>query len=246
MMIKIECSHFTHKGQRSRNEDFLCHLINNTWGLFIVADGLGGHQMGDWASETFSKWLIHYGELHLNNFLRPPHVNIQKVILNAYQHFIQDIQIKFSNKDPRTTFALVWIFSSGWVSAHVGDSRIYWIRQGKRIWQSRDHSLVQQLIEQGKVPVEQRKDHPGKAVLTRSIGRFEPPRPYIHVFPSLTPDDTLLVCSDGFWENLKDEHISMMGYTQDLTQLMNTITFPWCNPPHPFQDNLSAQLIRIR
>ncbi len=191
---------------RPCNEDSL--LIVPEVGLFAVADGLGGLDAGDVASSTA---LAHLHDLSRSQYAAegadsgdtPARLaaTIAAVNSRTYEHRLA------LGKNMATTLALVQFESDAVVAAHVGDSRIYHWHEGTLSQVSRDHSLVNQLCEQGALTVSQAKQSPQRHIITRAIGA-EP-----NVLPSIkriavAPGDMLLLCTDGLTSMVEDADIA--------------------------------------
>ena len=191
---------------RSCNEDSL--LILPEVGLFAVADGLGGLDAGDVASSTA---LAHLHDLCRSQYavggadggdpLPWLDATIAAVNSRTYEHRMA------LGKNMATTLALVQLESDAILAAHVGDSRIYHWHEGTLTQVTRDHSLVNQLCEQGALTASQAKQSPQRHIITRAIGA-EP-----NVLPSIkrvavAPGDMLLLCTDGLTSMVGDADIA--------------------------------------
>ena len=213
----VGCSQSTGM-QRSHNEDSL-FCMNTTmtsepnnmpFGLFIVADGMGGHQHGEIASAIAVRALSGYilGKLCAPIFSyksSPPSASIQEImsqgILDAHRIILKDVQ------GGGTTLSAALLRGDQMTIAHVGDSRVYSIAANGEIQVlTRDHSLVRRLIELGQITEEEAINHPQRNVLYRALGQGEPFEPDVSTYPIL-PGGYLLICSDGLWGVVPDEAI---------------------------------------
>lgn len=205
--------------QRDHNEDSLFTLTttmssedsNMPFGLYIVADGMGGHQHGELASAAAVRVLGTHtiGELYAPLFSpnpTPPSASIQEImddgVQAAHRQILREVQ------GGGTTLTAVLIRGEQMTLAHVGDSRAYAISEdGKMEVLTRDHSLVQRLVELGQITDEEAAVHPQKNVLYRALGQGEPFTPDISTLP--TPQSGyLMICSDGLWGVVPEEQIS--------------------------------------
>lgn len=193
---------------RQNNEDavqFFSPTGDRQTGLAIVADGMGGHKAGEVASQTAVDTI---GELCLaGNFVNP-----QQTLVNAYleanrrifSHASADIDCRGMG----TTATTLMIAKGMGCYAHVGDSRLYRIRNLQIEQMTRDHTLVAQLLEYGMITPDQAKDHPNKNVLTNVLGTN--PEVVVDVSEVLFPiwiGDTFLLCSDGLFDKISDHEI---------------------------------------
>ena len=204
--------------QRDHNEDSLLTLTttlssednNMPFGLYIVADGMGGHQHGELASATAVRVLGAYaiGELYSPLFSphpTPPSTSIQEImdegVQAAHREILREVQ------GGGTTLTAIIIRGGQMTIAHVGDSRAYTVSEDGQVEVlTRDHSLVQRLVELGQITDEEAAVHPQKNVLYRALGQGEPFSPDIRTIP--TPQHGyLLICSDGLWGVVPEEQI---------------------------------------
>jgi serine/threonine protein phosphatase PrpC len=203
---------------RDKNEDALfthSSLIGASnaslpFGVFIVADGMGGHSHGEMASETavrtISSYLIDrlFTALYGNN-PTPPAESLQEIIKSA----IQEAHRKITKSAPGggTTVTAVITIGTQMTLAHVGDSRAYNVFLDGRMHQlTRDHSLVKRLEELGQITAEEAVNHPQKSMLYRALGQGDVPDPDVFT-ASIPQPGYLLLCSDGLWGVLSEDQI---------------------------------------
>ncbi len=196
--------------QRDHNEDALFTLTTNLasddaqlpFGLYIVADGMGGHQYGELASglavRAVSNMIIRKLFVPIYS-TRPSSPN--ESILEILNEAIQDAHQVVSREAPGggTTMTAVLIMGEQMTVAHVGDSRAYLLTsEGEFRPLTRDHSLVKRLVELGQITTDEAAYHPQRNVLYRALGQGEPVEADINTSP-LPRDSQLLICSDGLW-----------------------------------------------
>jgi protein phosphatase len=201
---------------RERNEDslyaiqsLLQHNVGQEWfGLFIVADGMGGHQKGEVASSlavrTAAECILKdiYLSYLTNNNQGAANRPINEVLITAVEKANTVVQEVVPDGGTTLTIALVMGHSA--YIAHVGDSRVYWFNQGTLKQVTKDHSLVQRLVELGQETAEGALTHPQRNVLYRAIGQGTAMEVDIYV-QHLPPGSSLLLCSDGLWGPVKNE-----------------------------------------
>ncbi len=204
--------------QRSLNEDTVFHQTvptpANTWlGLYMVCDGLGGHQAGEVASQLAvdtiadeASKLIFDQATTTGNFTRPSAVTLQQFVKSAILKANDNI-INYANSHRRqagnlgTTITLALIYENAAYIANVGDSRTYLYRAGQVTQITRDHSVAAELVRLGKIEPDEMANHPQRNMLYRSLGMYEAGDLEIDMFEqSLEPGDRLLLCSDGLWQ----------------------------------------------
>ena len=195
-------------------------------GLFVVADGMGGHQAGDVASqlavETIKEelaWLLERSETEDTQPTMPNSGGNESVGENGKAQLQQRLELAigranqeittYAREHPAdagnlgTTVTCVLAENDQAAIANVGDSRTYLLRNGDLRQITEDHSYVARLVREGQLQPEQVFQHPRRNVITRSLGY----RPEVEVdswMEHLQPGDRLLLCSDGLWEMLRD------------------------------------------
>lgn len=176
--------------------------IGNIPNLFVVADGMGGHKAGDFASQ--------YAVEVLEERIREseemgPEAIITDAVKEVNRSIIEAAASDVSLNGMGTTLVVATIIEHTLYFANVGDSRLYLIRD--EIQQlSRDHSLVQEMVRLGGINQEEAKYHPDKNVITRAIGVKEDVEVDFFQY-RLQKGDTVLMCSDGLTDMLDDDEI---------------------------------------
>lgn len=173
--------------QRRANEDSL--LVRSP--LFVVADGMGGAQAGEVASsvavDTFRAGLQH-GE--------DPERSLVAQVEQANSRINELSHSNAEHAGMGTTITAVYVGERDVAIAHVGDSRAYCMRDGELLRLTDDHSLVDELIRQGKLTPEEAEEHPQRSVITRALGPEATVEVDVRSFRG-RPDDVYLLCSDG-------------------------------------------------
>lgn len=178
------------------------------FGLFIVADGMGGHHDGEKASALVTRTISSYVMKHI--FL--PMVSgdnanqgaISESLIKAVEKANADLNSKVP--DGGTTLSSCVVIAGMAHIAHVGDSRIYLIHRDQIEQMTRDHSLVQRLIELDQLTPEEAKEHPQHNVLYRALGQNETVE-VDTLTRRLPPGSRLLICSDGLWNLVPDQEM---------------------------------------
>lgn len=190
---------------RQVNQDYV-YTTDNPLGplpnLFVVADGMGGHQAGDYASK--------YTVEVLQRELKQSHEDdVEKALVAAIKTANREI-IKKASQDPHlkgmgTTVVAATIVNQMMYFANVGDSRLYLINQGI-IQLTKDHSLVEEMVRLGGIKPEEAKHHPDKNIITRAIGAKDSVDVdfYEH---RLKRGDIILMCTDGLSNMVEDEEL---------------------------------------
>ena len=174
------------------------HLPN----LFVVADGMGGHRAGDYAS----KYTVEVLERELK---RTDEEDVERALIQAVKvanhELIREAGTDEHLKGMGTTIVVATIINQMMYFANVGDSRLYLINQGI-LQLTKDHSLVEEMVRLGEMDKADAKDHPDKNIITRAVGVV--PELSVDFFEvELKPGDTVLMCSDGLTNMIEDEEI---------------------------------------
>ncbi len=183
---------------RARNEDAFLALPQH--GLWVVADGMGGHRNGALASRMIVEQLAELpGGSDLNLRVR----QLRRSLHDLNRRLTQEVTLVCGESDTVMGSTVVALLVEGDRAACVwaGDSRCYLWRSGNLYQISRDHSLYQQLIVEKQMSPEQAAAHPGAHALTRAVGASENLVLDVVDF-TVYPGDTLLLCSDGLYQNL--------------------------------------------
>jgi serine/threonine protein phosphatase PrpC len=241
--------------QRDHNEDALFAFSSSMveaesehiFGLFIIADGMGGHQHGEVASGTamriFSDFLIdHLYKPNLVSNERQENLDIQNILQEGVQK-VQETVLK-TVPGGGTTLTAAVVSGEKVIISHVGDSRAYFIFPDGRIEPlTHDHSLVQRLVDLGEITEDEAQEHNQRNVLYRAIGQNEPFEPDIKEFP-LPLSGYMLLCSDGLWGQVAAEKIKeIVLATPNLSLACNRLVGEANLAGGP--DNISAILVKF-
>ena len=205
--------------------------------LFIVADGMGGHKAGEFASRFTVETIV---ESVRTNEQKEPVRIIEEAIQTANRELIQKARQDETMAGMGTTVVVVTVIGDKAFVANVGDSRMYVI--GKEISQiTRDHSLVEEMVRMGELAKDAAKDHPDKNIITRAVGAAQDVD--VDFFEvELYPQDYILMCSDGLTNMVEDEDIrrivqSQRDVAERVEKLVETAN------DHGGQDNITVVVI---
>ena len=223
MIIKIKQPQaIWDKGQRGNQEDTIFPAIGRATAadrLFIVCDGMGGHEHGEVASGEFTKGLADFFARHANPDTPLTDDLLKEAIAYAYQQL--DKVDDGNYKKMGTTLTLIYIHRGGVTAAHIGDSRIYHVRPGKEnLYVSRDHSLVFDLYQSGEISFEEMKTYKHKNIITRAVQPGEDNRTHpdiIHI-TDIEKGDYFYLCSDGMIEQMDDDEILRLLSSSDSNE----------------------------
>ena len=208
----------THKGmKRDGNEDSFCVLIENdspaySSGLMIVADGMGGHQAGEVASSMAVEGVVKLFDVFLSNENDSFDKNIKyatSFLVNSIEKVNSDIYKASKNPETEgmgTTLSALLFIGNVALVGHVGDSRIYLLRNNELTQITIDHTWVESEVTQGRLTSEEAMNHPMRNILSRAIGNNDKVKVDTYII-NLKLDDRILFCSDGLNSMLEDSII---------------------------------------
>lgn len=202
--MRMDTAGVSKPGGRKNNQDSYGFELVDHGGCWVVADGLGGHAGGEMASRMAVA-------IVLEQFKAAPETAAQ-TLAACFQNVQAAIQQKaaedFSLAGMRTTLVMLTCSHEKAVWGHVGDSRLYWFRQGHVLQQTRDHSVPQMLVDAGKISFQEIRGHEDQNRLTRAMGQEGEIRPTL--LPELFPvqeGDAALLCSDGVWTYVLEQEM---------------------------------------
>jgi protein phosphatase len=194
---------------RSGNEDSFFAHASKERGLFIVADGMGGHAAGEVASEMAVQ-IVARELQNLQDVGNSSARNVVGTALRDANHAIYERTIAESDKQGMGTTASVLVVSPGrYLIGQVGDSRIYMLRDGALKQLTKDHSYVQEQVDAGFLTPEQARYHPYSNVITRCVGASDDVEPDTYV-GELRDGDVFLVASDGLTGMVDDRRLQQL------------------------------------
>lgn len=246
-MLQLEADGLTDAGPRETNEDSIgCFApseplaLERKGYLYVVADGLGGHNAGEVASSAA------VATLREEYYSPSNHTRIEPALRQALQaanlkiHELTHRHAEYRSME--TTLSAIAIAGSTAYIAHIGDSRIYHWRAGKLVQLTSDHSEAAELVRLRILKPERVRDHPGRNVLTRTLGSRLIPRPDYLRQPMLA-GDKFVMCTDGLWSELEDQEISDVLAEADPSaacrELLNRVLSRDCS------DNVSVQVVKV-
>lgn len=206
--MRLDVAILSRPGGRERNEDACGHWNSGRHFAGVVADGAGGHGGGDVASRLAVREAL--GRFSHESSLDPAH--LRDVLLEASRAIVAQRGAVPGGSDMHTTAVMLALDLLGgtasWVNA--GDSRLYGFRGGARFVQSRDHSVVQSMVEAGLLAEGEVRAHPLRNELYSALGRDESELEIGTAGEPIrvAPGDAFLLCTDGLWEFVQDETLA--------------------------------------
>lgn len=230
-------------GERRRiNQDYVyCSetAVGILPNLFVVADGMGGHNAGDYASRFCVEFFRQ--KIEESNIVSPVPA-IRAALAETNRALLGEARRQIDLEGMGTTFVVATILDKEMFVANIGDSRLYVIRdEMKQI--TEDHSLVEAMVKTGEIKRSEARVHPNKNIITRALGANEEVEPdFFEV--SLKEGDIVLMCSDGLTNMLEDETIEqILRENEDLEAAAATLVM------HANQnggkDNIAIIIIKV-
>ena len=232
-------SSLTERGRRTNNEDVVFTRFDPRYPLIAaVSDGMGGHAAGEVASrisiEALDTWTRELADA-------PQNVLVD-AFFNANAQVIAAAEQERKYRGMGATMVAAIFYHDHFITANIGDSRLYLLSGGEMRQVTFDHSYVQELVRRGFLTAEEARNHPRKNVITRCIGTessFEPDVFYTR----WNPKDLVILCSDGLCDVLREEDmLALVKQEPDLDALCRTMAQAAYDKGSA--DNISLVLVR--
>ncbi len=246
MQSELEFCQLSAVGDREANQDCMAHRVCADYAVFVVADGLGGHQAGEKASQFFCRGLITSTERY------QPHIGSQtQWAVNAWiEAAVARMRELFADdskaRDAHTTCAILYLDHERTVAVHCGDSRIYRLNPSQMLWRTRDHSLIQQLFDAGEISDWEMGVHPAQNQLTRSINALTPSVVDVQVLKPMQAGETFILWTDGFWESIKEQELLQLSQADSNKETLKKMARMGILRAEGKSDNCTVQWIRKR
>jgi protein phosphatase len=226
----------THPGRRTTNEDSF--LVDSDRGLFVVADGMGGHNAGEVASSLAVKMI---GDFLIDG--TPASVNVlDEALRQANDHILTVAGEKPDYTGMGTTVAAVYVGEREAIYAHAGDSRVYLWHRGQLRQLTRDDSWVAAAMNGLSDDSREIEQHPMRHVLTKVVGLRPELQPSVGEV-AFGPGDVLLLCSDGAHGSVSDEKLAqLLGSRKPVASLAESVVREAL--AHGATDNVTAVVVR--
>jgi len=244
--MQVEYAKVSALGDRQDNQDRGAVVVAKDAAMLLVFDGMGGHSDGARAAETALKVVQDLFTAAKLPVLDPQGF-LYAALARAHDEVValgKDVAVDFR---PRATCAICLVQEAGSFWAHIGDSRIYQVRNGRVLSRSRDHSHVEVLIQEGAISEEEAQDHPMRNFVECCLGG-DAPVPDMTITPKqpLAAGDVLLACSDGLWSGLGDDDMAEIGTPGDdnLAENLKNLSLKALNANSPYSDNTTGTALR--
>lgn len=241
--MRYSVAHHSLPGTRQTNEDRVAVAERDGMVLMVVADGLGGYHGGELAADTLTETMVNSFERAREPSLRDPASFL--VLSMSFAHTMinkrakeNDIKIEL----PRTTCVACLVRNGLAYWAHVGDSRLYYVRDKQMVFHTTDHSTSMWMLEEGVVKDKVFANQGGR--LMRCIGGVRRHEVTLGPETQLDTGDTLLLCTDGVWRALQERHLRRLAEIRKLEHGVVDLLTQVERRSHEDCDNISAILFR--
>jgi serine/threonine protein phosphatase PrpC len=240
--MKIEYAKVSAVGDRNDNQDRAAVIVGDGTAIMLVFDGMGGHSDGAIAAEVGLQAV----QKAFNSARLPifdPQGFLYMALSRAHDEVVKIGEDQAVDFRPRATCAVCLVQESGAWWAHIGDSRIYHLRDGRLVARSRDHSHVEVLIQEGAITEEEAMDHPMRNFVECCIGGDAPvPDMSITRKMNLDAGDVLLACTDGLWSGMTDDDIAELATrkSMSLAENLKALSVKALTMNAPYSDNTTG------
>jgi len=205
--MKFSIYQDSRQGPRKMNQDRVAYAYTRDSLVMVVADGMGGHLHGEVAAQIATQFIGEAFQREAKPRLEDPFRFLLNAITNAHHSIIDYANQRNLLETPRTT-CVACVVQDGLAHwAHVGDSRLYFVREGRIEHVTKDHSRVQILVDAGRIREEAVPAHPDRNKIFNCLGQMTVPRVDLSRRVALKHGDVILICTDGVWGALTSKLI---------------------------------------
>ena len=205
--MKFSIYQESRQGPRKSNQDRVAYCYSRDSLCMVIADGMGGHLHGEVAAQIATQYIAEAFQREAQPRIADPFKFLLDSITNAHHAIVDYANVRSLLETPRTTVVGCIIQDGIAHWAHVGDSRLYLIRNGRVEAHTKDHSRVQILVDAGRVREEAIAAHPDRNKIFNCLGQMGPPKVDLSRRVALRHGDVIMLCSDGVWGPLHSRHI---------------------------------------
>lgn len=245
--MRYETAEISLVGHREQNQDRVAVLRNDSSAFLIVVDGMGGHAQGERAAVVARESFVRSFDA-LGGEVDDPALFVADAIGRAHDAVSAIGEGRSVEHKPRATCAICLVLGRDAWWGHVGDARVYLLRDGRVLERTRDHSHVELLLREGLITEEEIPGHPmrhyvecclgGESALPRVEGKA--------ARKGLGEGDTLLVCSDGLWSGVPDDVIGeTCRATGNVSEWLGVLSESAVAANAPYSDNTTAAALRF-
>jgi len=232
------------QGGRKNNEDRISYCYSRDALLMVVADGMGGHHYGEVASQIAVQTLAEAFQREAKSILPDPFRFLQRSMTNAHSAILDYASRHRLPDTPRTTCVACIVQDNIAYWAHAGDSRLFLMREGKVIAQTKDHSRIRLMVEEGLISEAQAAEHPDRNKIYSCLGSPHAPEIEFSRKTPLEKGDIILICTDGLWGVTSGEMMAAALKNANLLQAVPMLLEQAEIKGGEYGDNLSVVAVR--
>ncbi len=229
---------------RAANEDYFGSYSGSFGNLIIVCDGMGGYKGGATASKLAVENIsAHFAELQFTentDLADELNFSLQRAHYKIREEAARDPELK----EMGSTAVVLLINNNRFYTAHAGDSRIYLIRKGKIYQITKDHSLVQKMVDSQMITEEEAKNHPRRNVILNALGAEKDFFSDVSAPEQLFEEDIFVLCSDGLTGHVEDSEILKIATENDPRQAV--LSLVKLANDRGGKDNITVQIVKVQ
>lgn len=215
--MKFSIYQSSRQGGRKYNQDRVAYSYSRDALLMVVADGMGGHFHGEVAAQIAVQLITESFQKQARPALPDPAAFLDTAVHGAHKAIGEYVLERRLQESPRTTCVVCVVQHNHAFWAHVGDSRLYYFRDGRLLTRTRDHSKVQQLFDLGRITEAELTTHPERNKIYNCLGGSLLPDVELSKKVAMREGDTLLLCTDGMWGELSETEIATILEAYPIT-----------------------------
>ncbi len=233
--MKFSVFQVSRRGGREKNEDRMGYCYTRQSGLFVLADGMGGHPEGEVAAQLALQTVSALFQKEARTHVRSPSEFLATALMAAHHQIVRYAGERGMLDTPRTTLVAAVVQNGAATWVHCGDSRLYVVRNGQLLTRTRDHSYIEQHAA-GVI----RMEHLNRNILFTCLG--SPTKPVYDVTGPvvLQQGDRILLCSDGLWGSLSDVEIVRQLSAKPVAQAVPDLAESALRTGGPHSDNVTV------
>lgn len=221
--MKFTIYQASRQGGRKNNQDRVAYSYSRDTLLMVVADGMGGHMHGEIASQVCAQILTEHFQQQARPRLANPSKFLQETIQRAH-YAINDYALEHDLLEiPHTTCVAAIIQGDTAYWAHVGDSRLYFLSDGKLVTRTEDHTTVARMVKDGLISEEESAHHPARNRVSNCLGGYVPPEVECSPPIPIRDGDTMLLSTDGVWGSVSIPEIAAIISSYNLEDAVRHI-----------------------
>jgi len=246
---ELEVYQLTSVGDREINQDCMAYTLFSEYALFVVADGLGGHDAGEKASKYFCQGIFKVAAKYQVLLQKCPPDRLKDVFQAWVNAAIEEMKVFFAGaaegENSHTTCVILYLDKNITVTAHCGDSRIYRLNEKQVLWRTKDHSIIQDHFNDGSISEREMGLHPEQNQLLRTINIQKRHQVEVNVYPAVKRGETFVLCTDGFWEFIKENDLLQLSDLNSGRNELRKVAKMMRLRAHGKGDNLTVQWVRF-